>query len=60
MSSPAKWGEPGGQPWLAVLAEVDRGLRVVGLGRPPLAVGDDVVVVAEQEGVPVFAGGGGA
>ncbi|HEV7686603.1 MAG TPA: zinc ribbon domain-containing protein [Acidimicrobiia bacterium] len=47
-----------GQPWLAVLAEVDRGLRVVGLGRAPLAVGDDVVVVAEQQGVPVFAGQG--
>jgi uncharacterized OB-fold protein len=48
----------GGEPWIAVLAEVERGLRVVGLGRPPLAVGDDVVVVAEEEGVPVFAGRG--
>jgi uncharacterized OB-fold protein len=47
-----------GEPWLAVLAEVDRGLRVVGLGRPPLAVGDDVVVVADEQGVPVFAGAG--
>jgi uncharacterized OB-fold protein len=49
-----------GEPWLAVLAEVDRGLRVVGLGRPPLAVGDGVVVVAEDQGVPVFAGDGAA
>jgi uncharacterized OB-fold protein len=47
-----------GEPWLAVLAEVDRGLRVVGLGRPPLAVGDDVVVVADEHGVPVFADAG--
>jgi uncharacterized OB-fold protein len=47
-----------GEPWLAVLAEVDRGLRVVGLGRPPLVVGDDVVVVADEQGVPVFAGAG--
>ncbi|HVW31975.1 MAG TPA: zinc ribbon domain-containing protein [Acidimicrobiia bacterium] len=50
-----------GAPWLAVLAEVSGGLRIVGLGRAPLGAGDDVVMVADEDGVPVFAvRGGGA
>jgi len=49
-----------GEPWLAVLAEVAGGVRVVGLGRGPIAVGDDVLMVADEDGVPVFAGKGAA
>jgi len=47
-----------GGPWLAVLADVGGGVRIVGLGRPPIAVGDPVEMVAEEDGVPVFAGNG--
>jgi uncharacterized OB-fold protein len=49
-----------GEPWQAVLAEVGGGVRIVGLGRPPIAVGDAAVVVADEDGVPVFAGNGAA
>jgi uncharacterized OB-fold protein len=48
-----------GETWTAVLAEVDHGVRLVGLGSPPLATGDAVVPVGEHEGVPVFARRGG-
>jgi uncharacterized OB-fold protein len=44
-----------GQPWTAVLVELGHGVRVVGLGRPPLAVHAAVGVVASDQGVPVFA-----
>jgi uncharacterized OB-fold protein len=49
-----------GESWLAVLADVAGGLRVVGLGRPPIAVGDEVVMVDDEDGVPVFATSGGS
>jgi len=49
-----------GESWLAVLAEVGGGVRVVGLGRPPIAVGDEVIVVADENGVPVFGASGGS
>ena len=49
----------GGESWLAVMAEVAEGVRVVGLGRPPIAVGDEVMIVADEDGVPVFATSGG-
>jgi len=48
-----------GESWLAVMADVAGGVRVVGLGRPPIAVGDEVMLVADEDGVPVFARSGG-
>ena len=47
-----------GRPWLAVLAEMADGLRVIGLGRGRLSVGDAVTVVDDESGVAVFSRAG--
>jgi hypothetical protein len=41
------------------MADMAGGVRVVGLGRPPIANGAEVMIVADEDGVPVFATTGG-